>query len=376
MQQEKASHPGHYFPYVDLVRLAAATMVMLFHDGWMAFAVPDSNAARIVMPMQQRPSLDFSFGWVGVEIFFVISGLVIANSAATSTPIAFVKGRLYRIYPMAWVCATISALIYAALGQIVWSHYRDTLLLLPIGNWISPVYWTLGVELMFYFLVFLWKLAAPGLSLQYLAIGLLGWSAAYLLCCCLGWQDKHTGLSMFLLLRHGAFFALGTFLSEPGSLRRNLGRMALMTGAIAACIVEIGSRPGLPTTGDFLSLPVAIWIVFAAIIAATTRQHATSPFSGKMLGYIRVAGLMTYPIYLLHYEVGNLCLRLLLSLKIGANLGLFLTVIIVFFFSFLIVVLLERRMRLLLKCLVEWVERKFILGNPRWQLLYKLPVSR
>jgi exopolysaccharide production protein ExoZ len=56
------------------------------------------------------------FGWVGVEVFFVISGFVITNSARGASPIEFLKGRVLRLYPAAWICATLSlfALIFIA----------------------------------------------------------------------------------------------------------------------------------------------------------------------------------------------------------------------------------------------------------------------
>ena len=49
-----------------------------------------------------------SFGWIGVEIFFVISGYVIASSAEGAAPRTFLRRRAQRLLPAAWVCATIA----------------------------------------------------------------------------------------------------------------------------------------------------------------------------------------------------------------------------------------------------------------------------
>src|SRR5712675_1260110 len=57
------------------------------------------------------------FGWVGVEIFFVISGFVIANSASKSSATEFLVGRALRLYPAVWVCATATLLVLVLFGS-------------------------------------------------------------------------------------------------------------------------------------------------------------------------------------------------------------------------------------------------------------------
>jgi exopolysaccharide production protein ExoZ len=63
---------------LDLIRFAAALMVVVFHFSW----------------QQPAPQVFFDPGWVGVEIFFVISGFVIMGSAARLRPLNFSKGAL------------------------------------------------------------------------------------------------------------------------------------------------------------------------------------------------------------------------------------------------------------------------------------------
>ncbi len=70
------SSKSHLFG-LDLLRLFAAALVVFNHFGAFSEALPDVGAPFAF------PSLNFMtrFGWVGVEIFFVISGFVIALSA-------------------------------------------------------------------------------------------------------------------------------------------------------------------------------------------------------------------------------------------------------------------------------------------------------
>ncbi len=84
---------------LDIVRFLAAAMVVLFHYTW----------------KNQQAGPAFDSGWVGVEIFFVISGFVIASSANNVTAIAFIRRRFSRLYPAAICCAIISY------GFILWN---------------------------------------------------------------------------------------------------------------------------------------------------------------------------------------------------------------------------------------------------------------
>ena len=68
---------------IDAIRFSSAVLVSAFHLTW---HIPE---AVHVMP----------FGWIGVQIFFVISGIVIANSARLATPFRFAVSRFLRLYP-------------------------------------------------------------------------------------------------------------------------------------------------------------------------------------------------------------------------------------------------------------------------------------
>jgi len=86
------------FPFIDALRAAAALMVVVYHvienSAWKEFPI-------------QGPWLTFRIGWVGVDLFFVISGFVIAHSAlrdyrrdAAGFHRRFATRRLARIVPL------------------------------------------------------------------------------------------------------------------------------------------------------------------------------------------------------------------------------------------------------------------------------------
>ncbi|MGD5438086.1 hypothetical protein QUS99_22630, partial [Xanthomonas citri pv. citri] len=105
-----------HLPLLDPLRFAAALGVAIFPQifwswAWVSIGVPgfERHVAADVLYPSAAP---FTwFGWVGVEIFFVISGFVIANSASQASPGEFLLGRALRLYPAVWVCATATFLV-------------------------------------------------------------------------------------------------------------------------------------------------------------------------------------------------------------------------------------------------------------------------
>jgi peptidoglycan/LPS O-acetylase OafA/YrhL len=86
-KKEAAVRP-QYFPAIDLLRFAAAAMVVLLH---LAYSEEPGFEFKASQPV-------ISNGWVGVEIFFVISGFVIAHSASQSSPTHFLLDRFMHGY--------------------------------------------------------------------------------------------------------------------------------------------------------------------------------------------------------------------------------------------------------------------------------------
>src|ERR1700709_2417167 len=151
---------GRSIPGLDIIRFCAAMLVVVYHLGVATWNAEGSVAALIVNGATSYPEL-LSVGWfgfVGVEVFFMVSGFIIVYSAIGSTSIRFLRSRILRLYPAAWICATITlaALTFGTAAPIpeVTRGYLHSVLLLPVRPWIDSVYWTLGVEIAFYGLIF------------------------------------------------------------------------------------------------------------------------------------------------------------------------------------------------------------------------------
>lgn len=173
---------------IDGIRLLAALMVAVHH--YAGTNRVDQPGNRIwdrsvsdIMPTVFRFA---SYGWIGVEIFFVISGFVICMSCWGRTPRQFFTSRVIRLYPAYWFAIAFTTTVLMLLPG-VWDRLRmrDVLLnitMLQSGSGVmnvDGVYWTLWSELRFYllFLVVVWS----GLTYRKVVVFCCVWGAAAML---------------------------------------------------------------------------------------------------------------------------------------------------------------------------------------------------
>jgi exopolysaccharide production protein ExoZ len=285
-----------YYYGIDLIRFIAAISVLIFHLGYL-------NQSGI----EYRPLWPVAWqGWVGVEIFFVISGLVIANSAAAARPIGFLRGRALRLYPAAWCCATLTFMVKGPSELVPYLH---SMALLPKGPWIDDVYWTLSVEIAFYFLVFM-LLCFNVLSLINRAALLM--TAINALCLSI-LVARHFGFeggqlaekSNLVFGRHGCFFALGIWIWLATTRPLKIWERCAVIIAVLIGLTEINLRGS-----EFLPYPNLVWLISPALTwgvavlgIAFFARRTKAPTSLTRL--LRDLGLMTYPLYLIHNVVGR-----------------------------------------------------------------------
>jgi peptidoglycan/LPS O-acetylase OafA/YrhL len=142
---------------IDSLRGIAALSVCIFH-----FVLGHGNY------LNEFPLLMYfsSYGWLGVEMFFVISGFVIPYSMSRydynlNKLFFFLKKRIIRIEPPYIVSILISVLLLGISKIFLNNHsfnFDFIQIILHLGylnpffgyDWIVEYYWTLGVEFQFY----------------------------------------------------------------------------------------------------------------------------------------------------------------------------------------------------------------------------------
>jgi len=370
---------------IDLVRFFAAFMVFLVHLAYLTAARRDSFSAVFSKQSIEAPiwpTVTFT-GWVGVQIFFVVSGLVIAFSAAGSSPGRFARSRFLRLVPGAWICATISLLVGGwVLGQFDWRGYRHSIGFLPWGPWIDQVYWTLGVEVMFYIGVYC-----------LLKIGKLRWLQGYgtaLIWICVAYHAalgvaRSQGVWTFLLddsywrgriaelllLEHGAFFGIGiyAYIASSGQMdAQRRGRFWFhLAVAIAVALLQIhwhGQEESAGLPYDFNPfLPAIIWLVCLLVIwnGVALNRYFTHPAAVSAL---RTIGLVTYPFYLLHRNIGSALMGWLVREGLNVHAALWISFAALFLLSLAVVKLGEPFLRHMLGALIDRISRLRLRVSP------------
>ena len=358
---------------LDLLRLFAACLVVFNHLGVFSAARPDVGSPFAF------PSLNFiaRFGWVGVEIFFVISGFVIALSANGESTAGFVKRRIVRLWPALVVCSLISAIalwiIDTPLPEILSSLFRS-ITLFPLGPYVDGVVWSLIAEAVFYLAIALLLFGRQFHNLDRFATAMGVVSAAFLstFAVLLLWRGEAHLNELFSLferfvfkfsfLRYGVFFAFGMTLwlsFEYGFTKRRTFLCILWAAFAALEIAMHGASDctlakfvsAMPLT-EAMIIPVALWMVAMALflLSVIFSSEIGEKLNTRM---VRKLGLMTYALYLNHYTLGRVFVYELISAHVAASIVFVLALVVIFGLSWLIVVgpepAIQRQLRKLLK---------------------------
>jgi len=329
---------------LDLIRFGAALLVAALHIG-----------ARI--PAAEPLTW---FGWVGVQIFFVLSGFVIAYSAQGASPRAFFSSRFARLAPGVLVCASLTALVYLAIapgsGATLGPEYLRTLMLWPSGSWLDSVYWTLPIEIAFYSVVLIAMIVAGDRAFEPLLIGIGSISALFALARglleawpalpfagAMGAVDPQT--SRMLLLDYGCDFAVGGLLW----LCLARGFQPLRTLALTVFLVAAAAEVAFESHGfDHIrsaATPVMVFLAAVALMAISQIRAARDRIRfARQAGAVRIVGLMTFPIYLLHDNIGRVVFDAAAA-RAGQLAAALASAVVVLASSFVIAVLIEPPMR-------------------------------
>jgi peptidoglycan/LPS O-acetylase OafA/YrhL len=130
----------------------AALYVVFYHYGFRGFAKDDMSV------VQYQPLEGFSkYGYLGVDLFFIISGFVILMTAKNSNIVDFCISRFSRLYPAYWVGIALTTLVVVYFGgerfNVTSGQVAFNLTMLNGFfeiPYVDGVYWSLLVELKFY----------------------------------------------------------------------------------------------------------------------------------------------------------------------------------------------------------------------------------
>lgn len=335
--------PRTHYPGLDLIRFAAALMVAMYHLGFNCWTVADDAVAAQFRQALGPAAPLLSAGWVGVPIFFTLSGFVIAASAEGRSVGRFVAGRAARLYPAAWLCTGLTAIAIAPDPEFG-RKLAASLLLFPLGPWVSGVYWTLAIEIAFYALVAAliatrragaFRALGPGLAIAgsvFWMLRLLDFATGRHLNPVFAWFE--TPLGGLLLLDNAAHFAFGLLLWSWTRAGPDRHRAALLVACLAAGLIGTAASARFNVVQyhepavDLLVAPALYLAGAAAVVLAVLGNDRVARVLRPATGAIRQIGLLTYPLYLVHREVGAAVMRHCAALGGWAAFGLALVAVL------------------------------------------------
>jgi peptidoglycan/LPS O-acetylase OafA/YrhL len=277
---------------LDAVRGIAAMMVVLFHYTVRYGALWGDPSAP----------LHATFGYLGVQVFFGVSGFVILMTLERCrTASDFVIARASRLFPAYWVAvlATFAVLLAFPLPDRAISWRQGLVNLTMLQGFLNVphvdgVYWSLEVELVFY----AWMLAIFAAGWMRHARALMAlWltmSIATLLAALLLHHAVPTLASRYLLVDYSAFFSIGAAAYLDFRARR-IAPSTWCLFALAAAAAWLGG--GLPG----LAIAATMVLLFSLLV-----WRKAGLLDSPVLVFM---GTISYPLYLLHQNIGYVILR-------------------------------------------------------------------
>ncbi|MDP9799443.1 peptidoglycan/LPS O-acetylase OafA/YrhL [Catenuloplanes nepalensis] len=293
---------------LDGLRLLCALAVAAYHLG-LAWSLDGVRPAVHLLPHGSGPLL--IYGFLGVEVFFMISGFVICMSGWGQNLRGFVASRAGRLYPAFWACVLITAtvmVLFPVTTGVPLPHgltgsdvaVNLTMLAGPLSvPYVDTVYWTLWNELRFYaiFAVLVLAGVTRGRVLTLCAV----WLAASVV------VPPGVPLAELVMPRFAPYFVAGMTLYLIRRSGPSLPVWLLLAATWLVSLVRVRERvlfanPGFPVPvwPGLLIITLAFGVLLAIALGATDR------WSWRALA---VAGAVSYPFYLLHPRVGFTMIR-------------------------------------------------------------------
>lgn len=300
MKDSSSKSIGH-IDLLDYTRFVAAIAVMLFHYSYIGIFYGRVTSISYIPGFSEIAR----YGYLGVELFFMISGYVIFFSARGRTAAQFAAARALRLYPAFIFCVLLTSLIAHSWGgrtnNVAFAQMLANLTMnAPFfhHDFVDGSYWSLIYELHFYALITV--LLLLGLARR---IGLFFrlWPFILLLGLIPGLERTPILNGYYSYFAAGALFAM-----------RQEKRNWIVDGLLLLCLLRsmhfsLGNHfdvaPGVEAAST-LAVGFAVLLFYGIFLLLNVRKmrQIRLPFARKL-------GAATYPLYLIHQTIGYIIIN-------------------------------------------------------------------
>lgn len=346
-----------YFYEIDLLRFLAALMVVLCH-----YTYVYDNIIH-VLPSAYVWGRMIRYGYMTVDIFFIVSGYVILMSSYNKSLRSFLVGRIVRLYPQYWVsCIVFFISMYFGSSFLGMPRPTFSLLLYNMSmlheffgkTAVNGAFWTLTVELSFYFIICL----IIGFRLWKHLLGVIAvWLAITIL---LGPGAKNNLFTYLFIPRFSPCFISGMLFLLIQKKAATMWKLYGLLGITLLCSLRSANTTRHIMEGVFhdhfnpyiiLGIAASFYIIMFIIISGKVRL--------SRFPQLALLGALTYPLYLMHnlgagifWYFGN---------KVNKYLLLVIVMVLMLLLAWLIYVQVEKRFsdrfRVKVRQLVDWLAK-------------------
>jgi peptidoglycan/LPS O-acetylase OafA/YrhL len=325
---------------LDLLRFVAAVAVMFFHYAFRGYA----GDGMTEMPYPLLAPLA-RYGYLALELLFMISGFVIAMTALNRSLRHFMISRVVRLYPAFWVCCTITFALTLIIGEPRYSasvgQYLVNLTMLAEFLRVPSIdgaYWFLYVEIIFYTTVAVALLiGGPQRFPWFLAVWLLVEIALEILPI-----GRHPAR---ILADYSVCFIAGAEFFLVWSRGLSAARVVMIALSLGVAIQQALNR--LPGIDRHYNTTMNRYVVAGIIMASFFVMLLVSLRRTGALGRRRwlLAGAISYPFYLLHQNIGFMLFNALYP-AVNPHIVFWGTIAVVMAAAYAVHVLIEKRLSL------------------------------
>jgi peptidoglycan/LPS O-acetylase OafA/YrhL len=295
--------PAKRLDYIDLLRVIALGAVIAFH--YFYSAIVRGRTPNVT----ESPFISWAqYGYLGVELFFMISGFVIMSSTKGISAVIFLKKRFLRLFPMYWMALVliffVSQFGFWQKPGLIAENFFYSLTMTPESfshNWLDAAHWFLERQLQFYLFILIVLTVRLG---RFLSSIFVWWAV-------IGFIWNAFGFDNYGIWSLNGFFALIAGGAIISSIRESGFSKLRFVGLIASYLWAITSRIDLIPWLDKNRGPGHSALVIGILITAMyllMLLTLTRGLSALHLPGIAIAGAVTYPLYLIHNRLGGLAI--------------------------------------------------------------------
>jgi peptidoglycan/LPS O-acetylase OafA/YrhL len=314
-QQEPSQsngEPKNRIAYLDGLRAVAILMVVLFHYYYLFPSSVEISYGKAIGEFML-----FKYGYLGVMLFFSISGFVISQTLhGSNKPINFVVKRFSRLFPAMLVCSALTYVVSLISPQTYHASFYNFLPSLTFldprifnfifrtdgFSWMDEAYWSLFTEIRFYTIAAIVFFTSKEKFHRNFLILALAIGVAFPVAIYFQITQVRSGLNFFFIANELPWFVFGIGCYYL-HLKHNY-KAAAYTLVSFLClsfyILAITEKPYMPFDGT--ATFIGALIIFSLIFCAIKIRIVSNVLSFKPLTAV---GIASYSLYLLHQEIGQ-----------------------------------------------------------------------